>query len=74
MQLTSKLARLTGMKEKTIIKYLADYNSGVDKGDLQSFIGASGKGASASPATYLKMMGTLEQVQATLRDANPVAP
>ena len=74
VQLTSKLARLTGMKEKTIIKYLADYNSGVDKGDLQSFIGASGKGASASPATYLKMMGTLEQVQATLRDINPVAP
>jgi hypothetical protein len=54
------------MKEQSVVKYLADYMSGVEKGNLQSFIGVSGKGASASPSTYLKMMGTLERVQANL--------
>lgn len=51
--------KLTGLKEQTASKYFADYSAGVQKGSLQSFIGPSGKGASASPSTYLKMMGAL---------------
>ena len=64
LALRRELVRLTGMKEHSVIKYLADYQSGIDEGNLQSFIGASGKGASASPATYLKMMGALARVHA----------
>jgi len=64
LALRREMVRLTGMKEHSVIKYLADYQSGIDEGNLQSFIGASGKGASASPATYLKMMGALVRVHA----------
>lgn len=52
----------SGFKEETAAKYLADYKYGLTKGTLQAFVGASGKGASASPSTYLKMMGTLANV------------
>ena len=51
--------KITGLKEQTASKYLADYRAGVQRGSLDSFIGSSGKGASASPSIYLKMMGTL---------------
>jgi len=54
--------RLSGLKEPTAVKYLADYNAGLQKGTLRSFIGSAGKGASASPATYLRLMGTLARI------------
>jgi len=57
-----EIIRLSGLKEPTARKYLADYNAGLQKGTLHSFIGSAGKGASASPATYLKMMGTLARI------------
>jgi len=57
-----EIIRLSGLKETTAVKYLADYNAGLQNGTLHSFIGSSGKGASASPATYLKMMGTLARI------------
>jgi hypothetical protein len=57
-----EVMRLTGLKETTVIKYRKDYQSGVDSGDLDIFVGAGGKGASASPAMCLKMMGTVEKV------------
>jgi len=43
---------------------LEHYKAGVDSGKLKAFVGAQGKGASSSPATYLRMMGTLEQYRA----------
>lgn len=46
------------------MKYLGDYKAGLQNGALHSFVGSAGKGASASPATYLKMMGTLERISA----------
>jgi hypothetical protein len=46
------------------VKYLGDYKAGLQNGALHSFVGSAGKGASASPATYLKMMGTLERISA----------
>lgn len=59
--LSINISRITGTKEATAAKYLADYNAGREMGvDLiDSFIGSKGKGASSSPATYLKMMGAL---------------
>ncbi|PPQ92768.1 hypothetical protein CVT25_003877 [Psilocybe cyanescens] len=59
--LSRDIARLTGIKESTAAKYLADYMSGRDAGAelLNSVIGPQGKGASSSPATYLKMMGAI---------------
>jgi hypothetical protein len=55
---------LSGLKEPTAVKYLADYNTGLQNGTLHAFIGSAGKGASASPAKYLKMMGTLARISA----------
>ena len=54
-----EIIRVSGLKETTAAKYLADYNSGLQHGALHSFIGSVGRGASSSPTTYLKMMGTL---------------
>lgn len=54
------IAAITGLKENTVSKYLEDYQAGLNEGDISRFIGAAGKGASASPAKYLRMMGALE--------------
>ena len=55
--------KITGFKEKTAIKYISDYKEGFEKGSLKTFIGPNGKGASASPVSFLKMMGTLEKAR-----------
>jgi hypothetical protein len=62
--LGNDIARITKTKEATAAKYLAEYVAGRDAGIglLDSFIGAKGKGASSSPATYLKMMGALSNI------------
>jgi len=59
--LSGDIARLTGMKETTAAKYLADYKAGRIAGAqfLNSVIGPKGKGAGSSPATYLKMLGAI---------------
>jgi len=59
--LSGDIARLTGMKEATAAKYLADYKAGRIAGAqfLKSVIGPQGKGAGSSPATYLKMLGAI---------------
>lgn len=62
--LSRSISLITGAKEATAAKYLADYNAGREGGIslIDSFIGAKGKGASSSPATYLKMMGALSTI------------
>lgn len=56
--LLEEIMRLTGLKAQAAKKYLAEYRFGLEKGQLNAFLGAAGKGASASPATFLRMMGT----------------
>ena len=53
--------KLTGLKPQTALKYFTEYSDALQnsKSRIDSFIGPSGKGASASPSTYLKMMGAL---------------
>ena len=53
--------KLTGLKPQTALKYFTEYSDALQnsKSGLDPFIGPSGKGASASPSTYLKMMGAL---------------
>ena len=63
--LLREVVELTGISERTVIKYLGDFKSGVDHGRLESFIGTAGKGVSASMPLFLKMMGTLERVLAS---------
>lgn len=62
LKFRNKLSKLTGIKDTTVAKYLSDYQLGFEKGKLANFVGAIGKGASASASTYLKMMGTLAKV------------
>ncbi|KZT29538.1 hypothetical protein NEOLEDRAFT_1154003 [Neolentinus lepideus HHB14362 ss-1] len=61
-RVAQELAKLTGLKQSSVVKYLSDYKQGYECGKLRSFIGAAGKGASSSPATYLRMMGTLRRM------------
>ncbi|KAG6847133.1 hypothetical protein H0H93_009937 [Arthromyces matolae] len=60
-RLLSELATITGLGEKTARRYLEFYKEGKSSGKLEDFVGAKGKGAGSSPATYLQMMGTLAQ-------------
>jgi hypothetical protein len=68
--LRRELIELSGLKEATVIKYLTDFQLGVDRGTLSAFIGA--KGASASPSNYLRMMGTLHRLQTPRSEADVV--
>jgi hypothetical protein len=63
--LSRTIAGLTAIKEMTAAKYLGDYVAGREAGLqlIDSFIGEKGKGASSSPATYLKMMGALSNME-----------
>lgn len=62
--LSGQISNLTGLKDSTAAKYLAEYKSGRKSGVkfLESVIGPKGKGASSSPSTYLKMMGALSTI------------
>jgi hypothetical protein len=67
--LCKALTNITGLKSSTVAKYMADYQTGIDSGNLKTFVGPSGKGASASPSTYLRMMGTLTSLHLTTETA-----
>lgn len=58
----AELVRLSGMKRPVVEKYLAEFRHGAEAGKLKSFVGAAGKGACASPVTYLRMAGTLSKI------------
>ncbi|KAG2091955.1 uncharacterized protein F5147DRAFT_779808 [Suillus discolor] len=62
LRFRNELSKLTGIKDTTVAKYLSDYQLGFEKGKLANFVGAIGKGASASASVYLKMMGTLAKM------------
>lgn len=66
-----EIMKLLDMKQQTALKYLAAFKAGSDKGTLQSFIGSAGKGISASPGTYLKMMGTLARINQEMTAKGP---
>ncbi|KAJ8074013.1 hypothetical protein PM082_012303 [Marasmius tenuissimus] len=57
-----RIAELTGLKTTSVANYLNYYLEGHEGGNLKSFVGPAGKGACSSPATYLRMMGTLARV------------
>ncbi|KAK1232619.1 hypothetical protein PQX77_004239 [Marasmius sp. AFHP31] len=54
-----RIGELTGLKTTSVANYLSYYLEGYEGGNLKSFVGPAGKGACSSPATYLRMMGTL---------------
>ncbi|KAH9919714.1 uncharacterized protein B0H18DRAFT_937053 [Fomitopsis serialis] len=61
-EIIEEVARLTGLKVQTARNYLAEYRWGLEQGQLKAFLGTAGKGASAAPATFLRMMGTLAKL------------
>ncbi|KAG5642966.1 hypothetical protein DXG03_001814 [Asterophora parasitica] len=63
-QLRAAVKRIMGLGEPTVARYLGYFRGGRESGKLEAFVGAKGKGASQSPATYLAMMGTLDQYRA----------
>lgn len=62
LKFRNELSKLMGIKDTTLAKYLSDYQFGFEKGKLTNFVGAVGKGISASASAYLRMMGTLAMV------------
>ena len=58
--LVGKISSLTGVRSQTVDKYLNLYREALESGELEQFIGARGKGASASPGTFLQLMGALQ--------------
>jgi hypothetical protein len=58
--LSGKIASLTGVQQKTVDKYLENYQDALATGDVERFIGLRGKGASSSPGTFLQLMGSLQ--------------
>lgn len=61
-QFRNELIKLTGIKYMTLVKYVLDYEFGFERGKLEEFVGAAGKGTSASASAYIRMMGTLAKV------------
>jgi hypothetical protein len=60
--LRREVIRVMGLAEKSAINYIKDYKAGLESGNLTSFVGVAN--TSTSVSTCLKMMGTLERVQA----------
>ncbi|KIK66690.1 hypothetical protein GYMLUDRAFT_55396 [Collybiopsis luxurians FD-317 M1] len=61
--LKNRICEQSGMKIQTVAKYLEYYLDGLkDRSNLESFTRATKKQASASPATYLQLMGILSAV------------
>jgi hypothetical protein len=58
--LSGKIASLTGVQQKTVDKYLENYQDALATGEVERFIGLRGKGASSSPGTFLQLMGSLQ--------------
>ncbi|KAK0443990.1 uncharacterized protein EV420DRAFT_1019106 [Desarmillaria tabescens] len=55
---------LSGLKDKTLNAYMAEYQTGLDGNvKLEEFVGARGKGVSSSPAKYMKLMGYIEALK-----------
>ncbi|KAK0439252.1 uncharacterized protein EV420DRAFT_1178434 [Desarmillaria tabescens] len=55
---------LSGLKDKTLNAYMAEYQTGLDgNAKLEEFVGARGKGVSSSPAKYMKLMGYIEALK-----------
>lgn len=59
-----EMVKVTEMKHPTVVKYFGEYKEGLEKGSLSPFLGPSGKGVTSSPASFLKLMGTLRKHQA----------
>ncbi|TFK74507.1 hypothetical protein BDN72DRAFT_789383 [Pluteus cervinus] len=61
--LKREISKISGIREPTVEKYISEYMDGLEnKSKLKSFVGAQGKNAASSPATYLRMVGTVEAV------------
>lgn len=61
--LTGKIASLTGLQPLTAEKYLKAYQNALASGELQPFIGPSGKGAASSPIPFLGLVGAWRRRQ-----------
>lgn len=58
-----EVVKASNMKHPTVVKYLSEYKEGLEKGVIKPFLGLSGKGATSSPTSFLKLMGTLRKFQ-----------
>ena len=61
--LRSKIATLTGLQLQTVDKYLKAYQDALASGELEPFIGPSGKGAASSPVPFLQLVGAWRRRQ-----------
>jgi hypothetical protein len=57
--LTGKITSLMSLQAQTVEKYLNAYREGLESGELERFIGIRGKGVSATPTSFLQLIGAL---------------
>ncbi|TFY71986.1 hypothetical protein EVG20_g1009 [Dentipellis fragilis] len=57
-RLLAEIVKLTGLTAQSVSKYETQYQLGRTSGNLKPFVGSGGKGASASPMSFLKMIGS----------------
>ncbi|KAF8627931.1 hypothetical protein AX17_006086 [Amanita inopinata Kibby_2008] len=57
----AEIVKVMRVKEDVVNKYFGAYVDGLMRGDVREYVGAKGKGASSKPATYLRMVGSLER-------------
>lgn len=58
--IAEEVVAITGLQEKTAIRYLAEYHTACHSGKLEPFIGSGGKGAASSPADFLRLIGAVK--------------
>lgn len=61
-EIQARLVKMTGLSVSSVTKYLEEYRLSKAGGQLKNFVGPSGKGVSATPSSFLKLMGTLERL------------
>lgn len=61
-EIQARIVKLMGLSVSSVTRYLEEYRTAKAGGQLKSFVGSSGKGVSASPSSFLKLMGTLERL------------
>lgn len=59
--IAEEVVAITGLQEKTAIKYLAEYHTACHSGKLEPFVGPGGKGAASSPAGFLRLIGAVKK-------------
>ncbi|KAI1791055.1 hypothetical protein LXA43DRAFT_450246 [Ganoderma leucocontextum] len=73
-ELLGELVRLTGLKGPTATKYLVELRAGLAHGTLAEWTGPKGKAVSSSVTAWVRMIGTLRGLNASVQEVERAKP